>query len=538
MKRSRKLAALLLAVLVLAGCGRVGPGETTAPTTEPTTKPPTAPTVPTSPPTVPTVPTTPPPTAPTVPTSAPTVPTAPPTTEPEPQVLDPALWWREAQHPSYEEAIAAVPTYTPSNTLCWLIDEGNAGILYTLNSYYTGAMYIDSSVHPDTYSIPGSKALKNAFPVAADMEYVYLVSDTAVAKMELLTGTIAASVPWEGVLDYAVMDHYMLYYAAYTGEAIHIYRIYLPEMKQDLLNTLEPPDSLYFVSPPDLLDEALCWDAITPELAALLDKEFQNSNSPYKYPLIYGEKADFSSEWERENFWDAGYRPDAFLYGVQEMSGIPALTKYTYCFESGSLTSVQGIIDGCSFGTAAPHDHYNPELTRLPDYVMVNGSWQPAPGQEIRGAVSGSAEENISFEPYGYGTEPQKLYLVRDGYYTLYADFTLKDQILREDARYAITYDNRLVQISHDGSLCNTLYTGKDTLRGFAVYENSIFFGEGERLIELDLSSNQYRVILEQEYLRYVSLMESQDKTVICVAAYAGLAIREIDYDPVTGTAE
>ena len=220
------------------------------------------------------------------------------------------------------------------------------------------------------------------------------------------------------------------------------------------------------------------------------------------------------------------------------MSGIPALTKYTYCFENGSLTSVQGIIDGCSFGTAAPHNHYNPELTRLPEHVMVNGSWQPAPGQDIRGTVSGSVDESLSFASYGYGTDSKKLYLVRDGYYTPYADFTLTNETVRKDARYATTDDNRLVQISHDGSLCNTLYAGKDTLVGFAFYENSIYFSDGDSLIELDLSTNQYRVILKQESIKEVQLWKSQGKTLIGIAAYAGLAIRQLGYDPVTGTVE
>lgn len=529
----KKLCILLLTVLFLTGCAPATPAETTQPATEttpaataePTTAPTTAPTAPT-----------------TTPTTAPTVPTTAPPTEPEPQVLDPALWWREAQHPSYEEAIAAAPTYTRSNTRSWLISEGDAGILYSLESYYPDGLFVSSSAHEEIYPIIDGETLSEngMYLAAADMEYAYMYSDSAIQKIDLLTGETLASVPCGNILSSKTTDHYMLYYAEHAGEAINICRVYLPEMKRDVLDTLEAPYSIRWEVSRSGRDETLSWRIITPELSELLEKELQNPDSSYKTLSIYEEKVDFSSAWDDEDFWDPRHLDFSgmFLFGIQQATGIPIFTEYTYCLTEGSVTTRQGIIDNCAFGTGLPHDHYNPELTRLPEYVMVNGSWQPAPGQDIRGTVSGSVDESLFFAPYGYGTDSKKLYLVRNGRYTPYADFTLTNETVREDARYGVTDDNRLVQISHDGSLCNTLYAGKDTLVGFAFYENSVYFSDGDSLIELDLTTNQYRVILKQESIKEIRLWKSQGKTLIGIAAYAGLAIRQLGYNPVTGTVE
>ena len=69
-------------------------------------------------------------------------------------------------------------------------------------------------------------------------------------------------------------------------------------------------------------------------------------------------------------------------------------------------------------------------------------------------------------------------------------------------------------------------------------YKNSVYFSDGDSLIELDLVTNQYREILKQESIKEIQLWPFQGTTLIGIAAYEGLAIQQIGYDPVAGTVE
>ena len=518
MKLLRKFAAALLAALVLTGCAQTKPGETTEPTAK-------APIVPT-----------------TAPTTAPTETTVAPT-EPEPQVLEPALWWREAQHPSYEEALAEPAAFCLSDTEAWLISEGDSAVCYSLENYFPDGYFIASSAHQKIYTVPGSETLSADYvvPIAADMEFAYLASDSAVLKLDLLTGETAASVSCGKILASAVMDHYMLYYAEHTGEAINICRVYLPEMKRDVLDSLEAPAKIYEDDNTGALsgNGKLRWAIRNPEMMELLEAELKNPESSYQKAVFNEEEVDFSFVWTREDPLEerALNDLDMFLYTVQEKSGIRAFAEYEYDLKAGQLSVRTAIIDSCYFGTGKPHDHELPEITEIDGPTVVNGPWNPTPGWDIQGTVTGKPSGSFSVEQRRFGTGPVKLYLKENGYLTEIAEMSLQNMQLRDDGIWGITQDNRVVQLSYDGTVCNTLYAGSGALKDIIYLEKGFYLVDNGQLVEVDAEAGKYRVLVKQEHMWDIDYWSKQEGTLYFLASH-GLAYQQHKYDPATGTIE
>ena len=109
---------------------------------------------------------------------------------------------------------------------------------------------------------------------------------------------------------------------------------------------------------------------------------------------------------------------------------------------------------------------------------------------------------------------------------------------LQENAIYGTTEDNRILQLSYDGKVCNTLYTGTDISDDLVILENSIYFIDGEELLQMDMATNQYRVLVKQKYISAVNLRTQEDKTLIYFRASEGLAWNQHGYNIETGTIE
>lgn len=512
-----KMLFIILLAVLLAGCE-----QTTAPTTESTTEPTTQST--TAPATKPT----------TAPTTVPTETTAA-FTEPNPTVLHPKLWLTDSQYPSYEEFLATEPEMTPITTDSWLVTDGNTAVMYRLGMWN---LEVKSSVSDLVYPIPNAEALQSYSAMATDGEHVYMQKDTEILKVELLTGKVVGTLPTGKILIQHIVENFAMYYVEYDGENFNYCLAYLPEMKQAVLDTFEAPEKVYPMRT-HYTDGSMRWVLLNPVMLELLEKELQNPDSPYKTPTVYGEKVDFSDFWNSEILWNE-YLSERylFLYSVQEMSGIRATVEYHYHMEDGSLTTRTGIIDNCFFGTGQLHDHYVPEITEIPGPSVVNGSWKMAPGQDIQGELTPKPSGDFSVEQYSFGAGPEKLYLCQNGQYTEFADIAFQKKSSQEDAIYGTTADNKILQLSYDGTVCNTLYTGTDISNNIVILENSVYFVDGDELLQLDMATNQYRVLIKQKYLNEVGLRIQDNKTLICFNAYAGLAWNQHGYNIETGQVE
>ena len=497
----KKLLVILLAVFLLSGCEQTNPEETTVPTTEPTTKATTAPA--------------------TAPTTAPT--------EPEPTVLEPELWLTDPQYPSYEEFLVTDPEmtlvdpYSVRNLNSWLITEVESGIAYRLTE---DPFEIKSSVSDLAYRVPNTGNLERCRILAADGKHAYINDDIQILKIDLVNGEVVGTVETGKVMVQSILDGLVMYYMEYDGEHFNACRIYLPEMKLDILGSFVAPPKVYLENGTSYIDGSMRWIIFNPKLLDFAEKELENPESACKKLMIYGQEHDFSDMWTNEKFWDEDYLiwQDMFWYGVQEKSGIRAFEEYHYHPEDGTLTTRIGIIDGCSFGTGESHDHFNPDITEIVTPKLVNSSWMPAPGQDIQGPLPPKPEGSVSLEQCGFSNSPEKLFLYEKGYYTEFADVAFKMRLDQEDAIYGITQDNKLVQLSYDGTVCNTLYTGENTLRGLVIHEGCVYFADGDELLKLDLAENQYRVLVKQEYLSSIGYHTQDDKAFIYFNASAGMA--------------
>ena len=420
------------------------------------------------------------------------------------------------------------------NSGYWLVMDGDYGVAYHFNSRN---LEVRSSASELVYPVPNAETLQGCSMVATDGKYVYMKNKTEIMKVELLTGSIVGSLQTGKILVQNIVDCIVMYYVEYDGENFNICRAYLPEMKLDVLDSFEAPSKVYAEHGTTYIDGSMRWILFNPELLGLMEEELKNPESSYQKLTIYGQENDFSDMWTNEKFWDEDFLTwqDMFWYGVQEKSGIRAFVEYHYHMEDGTLSKRTGIIDGCSFGTGELHDHFNPEITEISGPTVINGPWQTVHGQNIQGTVSGKPSGEFSVEQCSFGTEPAKLYLCCDGYYTEFADISFKIREDREDAIYGITYDNRLVQLSYDGTVCNTLYTGEDTLLGLVIVESYIYFADGDELLELDVKTNQYRVLVRQEHLSSLGYYTKDGQPFIYINATVGMAWNQHAYNLETG---
>ena len=516
-----KLIVILLAVFLFAGCDQTNPEQTTASTTEPTTAATTQPTT----------------AATTQPTTAPTTEaTTAPTEATEPTV---DLSWQTAPvYPSYAEFLAAEPAFAELNCTSWLIVEKDGGVEYSFDAESFTVMRDGKAV----YHVPNQKELEGYHTWAADGKYGYIKNDTEILKIDLQTGDVIGSIQIGRILCIRrIVDSFVWYYVEHDGEHFNICRVYLPEMKRDVLDSFAAPANVYEDDDTYTRSDGnyIRWVIRNPEMMELLETELKKPESSYQKPTFHNEVVDFSFVWQKENVlneWDLN-QLDMFLYTVQEKSGIQAFVEYEYHIPSNTLTTRTGIIDNCYFGTGDPHDHFKPEITEIAGPTVVNSSWKPIPNQDIQGVIPEKPMGTFTVEQLRFGTDPMKLYRKQNGYLTELAELSFKTRQDREDAIYGITQDNRLVQLSYDGTVCNTLYTGIGTLRDIMYLQNGFYLVDDNQIIEIDMATGQYRVLIEQDYLWDIDYWNEKEGTIYFLAS-EGLAYQQHKYDPVTAVLE
>lgn len=136
----RKLTAILVLLLLLAGCNGNIPTETTD-AVEPSVQSTEAPTtVPTDPPVTPT-------TAPTEPTTAPT--------EPPITVITPSMWMIEPEYPSYEALFSQDVPYS-NFSYDWIVEQDGIYREYRVESSEEGMLVSSYGLTAD-YLVPNTK---------------------------------------------------------------------------------------------------------------------------------------------------------------------------------------------------------------------------------------------------------------------------------------------------------------------------------------------------------------------------------------------
>jgi len=540
--RFRILVAVIALCLLLTSCTQppveTQPPETqatTAPTTEPTEEPTTTPT-----------------------TQPTTEPTTEPSIEPPTEATMPAftteLWLTDPEYLSYEEFLQQVPpAHTGGSTDSWMKLVNGIGIKFSLSK--SEQLTVQSSIHANTYRVPNARALMNYQAFQTDGKHVYMRSlphkdavSSEIIKVELRTGSVTDQLQIDNMVTMWVADATVLYYLTHSEGNYHVYRIYLPEMKQDHLCSMEAPAVLCMQ-----YDQAfhkssfgpLAWTVINPELLAVVEAELKNPDSKYK--VI--EDFDFSDIWNAEDPLAALYsiyqqrqlwsyeKLEWLYYFIQQDSGIHGLLDYSYDPLGDTLTTRTGIICQCDFGTRLPHDHYDPVEHEIPEPVLPDASWQPLPDMEAQVQLPADCkpEGSICLEYCAIDVQPSKYYLCVNGAYKEIAlDIQLKEFISydSEDAIYCVTEEDTIIQLSYDGSVYNTLYKSSGELGTILYRDGVLYVKEDDAVLEIDVANGQCRVLLQQKYLQNIAL---DGEIGLYISAGKGLSYKDYLYHWETG---
>ncbi len=542
---------ILLLLLLLSSCAEIPSEESLHPSTESTTVPAIQPTEPTTTPTtVPTeaptiapttqpteVPTTAPTTAPTeAPTTAPTTQPTVPTTAPTEPILSPELWAIEPEYLSYDEYFSEDRKYV--NTSSWLIPTDSGSIAYSV--WGDGRdKYVESSAHEERYMIPNQEQFAKHKFMGADGKYAYLSNENELLKVELLTGDIVSKIEADSILNWyvSIYDGRVGYYTNNTGEELQIIRVYLPEMRQDILLTLKEPLCMFSLGHAESNLGDLTWSTFNPEFLTVLKAELENPNSKYKSM----EQLNFSDIWAMEDPLNMAHRDPMELlsYEIQKDTGIPAFIEYSYNQKNGTTTARTFIVDGCYFGTGMPDDHFNPVHVDLGTPTVITDSWHSLPGMDIKAPLPDTKLEQNSYITYTqFLSTPMKLYLCADGTYTEILDAQLKcypDTVDIGSGICCISQDNKVLQLSYDGSVCNTLYASNGNIVDYDYQDGFLYIIEDDKILEIDLENYQYRVVLQQAYLSSLSF---DGKDTLYFLASEGLSWKHYTYNVKTSVFE
>lgn len=542
MKKHQYLPIVLVAIiLLLCACARqvTDPPETipsgsssaalqskptTKPTTAPTTKPTTAPTAKPT-----TAPTTKPTTAPTKPTTAPTQPTLPP----EPIQLH-TDWVTNREIVPFEDRFKEdVPFGSNSGT--WLVPEGDGYLCYRLskkspNNPLWVAVLLDRSGRKEVvYEIPAQQDLTAFSLLATDGRWCYLRSDDALIRMDLLSGEITTlaeksedDIRWE--VSACGRDTVCIF--RLDGEKT--LRVFYRDLHSDAERTLYegvfpevPTDErqLVFYRPSTTQGQAY-WQMRNPAFEEVFRREAADPDSPCKGT---GEVFDIA---------------------VQDYYDIPILVQYYCDFHTGTLTADFGIMDSCWYGTSWGHNHFDYEITRSEPTVILSEEPIAVPNlikltpEQAEAAAALNKEFHYnSFYEYRYSEFGHYLpYLLQDGIYTKLSDIPITSMVVTPDFVYCITTEQTIIQLSRDGSICNTIYTAEKDLGDLFYWRGSLYFTDGSTFFRINTITGMMCPILGTTLKEVYIIGEYMDGLYLGVRQ--GLYCQEYRFYPDIGVLE
>lgn len=430
----------------------------------------------------------------------------------------------ERQTMSYEEFFGEDHMYVginPFGRTDWAVpsDEGST-IFEAWWDLDDNGVCISSDAYEGKYYIPDSAAYSYRSGdsiLSADGMYIYFQNTEEIVQVDMRTGDARRIVQCDYISDASICGRDALYYAAVTDGKFAVNRLYIPTMQLDVLyddfpdNTPVGPREFYLYAPKSTQGDVV-WQTINPEMLAQMKKELEDPNSKYRKSPSWD--IDIADLWEQEDPW--AQKNEAFLNvtlrlalceRIQEDTGIRAYLEGTCNQSSGSYTERLGIIDHCWNGSDPGHDHYSPEITEKAPMVLSLGQWMAIPDMVLAGE-----QDSISVELYSDRFMPWGLYVCENGkLMKKLIDVPVLSVISDDDHVYCVTQENVLLQVSNDGSVCNTLYNANDQIGELACYNGRLYFLDGDTLIELDVTEGKYRTLLEDPDITRMYIEEEND---------------------------
>ena len=549
MKKQNYLLTLFVSVfLLLCACAGENAEQISSAATTPSSVPITS-TTPSSAPTA-SEPATTVPTTTVPPTSVPPT-TAPPTTAPPIQIS--TDWAVETPEyiPFEERFVEDVPFSAGEyphirGNLEWLVatEDGNYAVYeygFDFRTEKFGILHNYNLIYPHTKSCDHTSYT----PLIADGQYVYSSGSGQVVKENPLTGECSVLLQkGENIVRWGVYSCGNDTLCIFALDTENNLRVFYRDLHSDAEKLIyegklpeTPLDDLSFTAPTTTLG-AIRWQMMNPEFYTILQAELANPNSQFKTSA----KSDYSKYWDDSSNHAVSIESLPFLcIAIQDHYKIPARVKYTFDPKTGELSADYGIIDSCERGSGDYNDHFNYENTWEEPLIVVDP--QPVAIPEIIKLTEAQAEETLEdaynslridaflFSDFGYG----KPYVNRDDIAVKLADIDAYAITGTPHYVYCITTENTVVQISLDGSICNTIYTSDGVLDDLCYLTGSIYFKDGNEIIRIDTIAGTRNTILRSEG---TMSLDSFGEEGLYILVVQGLYNQQYFFHPDTGILE
>ncbi len=454
-------------------------------------------------------------------------------TEPMKPGIDPELWKTSPAFPACQDFFASDRIYeNHRDGNRWIVTQDDSATMYTvaINRYVT----VQSDAFSEIYTVPNSAALQRYEVLAADGKSAYLSGENRLIQLDLLTGEIKPLVDAEQLIDAYFCGGAVLYYAYREGERVYICRLYVPDMTNEILHTVNTPSNLFWLDCPDSTLGDVTWTTINPELLEHLKDALADPNSSYQKDGAY----DYSDIWKAEDaLTNPGYTQNLkwICYYLQRDTGIHALLQGRYHCADGSYTEKTGVFDDCSFGTSYPHDHFSPDVTTAAPPVIVNGSWMVLPAKNFQALPE---QRNQSGYPmiYGAGFMPGTLYWNNNGSMKKLTEQVVTEMCSSEDTVYCISENQSILELSQDGNVCNTVYSSENgTLRELSWKDGMLYVVDGDSIVKIDIQNKQYRHLITHPDI--IDMFGHEDG-IVYFAVAKGMYYQQYLYNTITGVLE
>ena len=497
-------------------------------------------------------------------TSAPPVTTAPPVTsvpatsapatKPAPPVQLSTDWVVEHREiiPFEERFAEDVPFSSEEypyirRNLEWLVAtrDGNYAVYKYGYDFFTeksGIFHNDKLI----YSYTRSCNHTGYIPLIADGQYAYFADSGEVAKENLLTGECSVLLKkGENIVHWSVHGCGKDTLCIFAVDKENNLRIFYRDLHSDAEKVLyegkvpeTPSEDLRFIFSPTTTLGTVRWWCMNPEFYAVLQAELANPDSQFKTNGHH----DYSEYWDNPDTHPASIETAAFLcIDIQNHYNIPARIEYSIDPKTGELLADYGIIDSCERGSGDYNDHFNYENTwETPLDVLDSEPLEvsnlikltPQQAEQVKNdEYNGLRLRAILFSEFGNG----KPYLNQDGKATKLADIEAREIASDPYYIYCITTDNTIVQISPDGSICNTIYTSNGVLDDLCYLTGSIYFKENDKVIRIDTITGTCSTILHTNGSMSV---ESFGEDGLYILVVQGLYNQQYFFHPDTGELE
>lgn len=422
-------------------------------------------------------------------------------------------WLIEPEYPSYEALFSEDAAYSEFG-YDWIVPQEEGYRVFAVDDW-EGYIRIRDTGFEAEYAVPNTENFRKEYGnpqyIGSDGKYAYyhnaemygLEPPYRILRLELLTGKVEILIEEEGICSAsALLANCVVYYIREAGDVAEVCRLYIPEKRVDVLYEIEHPAYLF----PGSLRVAsstlgsISWYGLNPEIVEKAEALWAEPN-PGK--IIGG--YDYTESWKNFSQGLSGMGQDfreMFFHDLEKETGIWGLERTVFDPVTGKITKTKGTLDNCWLGSGYPHDHFNPVYEELPAPKALMGDWQPLPEMEQREVITPKATGEY---PYAAalrvpGQAYSQVFWIDDEKVTLVKDAPW--QVIGESqyAVYCLTEENAIVELSTDGSICNTLYISQgEKLSDFKFNEGLLCFREDARILLLDIEKGQYRVLMDDE---------------------------------------